>query len=189
MDSRPLLTRVVSTTSSLIDGLTDAQLAAASPCAGWSVRDVVNHITGGATMFAISAEQGSVSDEMIGQLLSGDNLGSDPKGAWKAAAARAMAAFSDASVLEKTVKLPFGEMPGGVALTIAVFDVATHACDIAKATGATIADTELLETALGVGKEMIGPEMRSPGLFDAEVPVADSAPIATRLLAFAGRKV
>ena len=189
MDSRPLLTRVVKETSGLIDGLTDAQMAAPSPCAGWTVRDVINHITGGATMFAISAEQGSVPDDVLGQLMGGDNLGNDPKGAWKDAAARAMAAFEDSSVLEKNVKLPFGEMPGGVALTIAVFDVATHACDIAKAAGKEIADTELLETALGVGKEMIGPEMRAPGLFDPEVAVADDAPTATRLLAFAGRRV
>lgn len=189
MDSRPLLRRVVSATNTLVDGLSTEQFGASSPCAGWTVRDVVNHITGGATMFAVSAEQGSVPDEMLGQLMGGDMLGADPKGAWKAAADRAMAAFESDAVLEKVVKLPFGEMPAGIALNIAVFDLATHAADIARATGASLGDSDLFETALGIGRQMIGPDMRAPGLFDAEVSVAADAPVTDRLLAFAGRKV
>ena len=34
---------------------TAAQLAAPSPCVGWSARDVLNHMIGGADMFAASA--------------------------------------------------------------------------------------------------------------------------------------
>jgi hypothetical protein len=33
------------------------------------------------------------------------------------------------------VRLPFGEMPAGVALNIGIFDLLTHAADIAHATG------------------------------------------------------
>ena len=36
---------------------------------------------------------------------------------------------------------------------------------------------------------MIGHDMRAPGSFDPEVTVSDDAPVATRLLAFAGRRV
>ena len=189
MDSRPLLTRVVTATNTLVDGLSVDQLAAPSPCAGWTVRDVVNHITGGATMFAVSAEQGSVPDDVMGQIMGGDLLGDDPKGVWKAAADRALAAFDQPGILEKVVKLPFGEMPAGMALNIAVFDLATHAADIANATGANIADDELLEAALGMGRQFIGPDMRVAGMFDAEVTAPAGASAATRLLAFAGRKV
>jgi hypothetical protein len=39
---------------------------------------------------------------------------------------RARAAFSGQGALEKMVKLPFREMPAGVALNIAVMDVARH---------------------------------------------------------------
>jgi uncharacterized protein (TIGR03086 family) len=80
-------------------------------------------------------------------------------------------------------------MPASVALNIAVFDVLTHATDIARATGQTVQDTDLIETALGVGREMITPELRIPGVFDAEQPVAADAPAQDRLLAFAGRSV
>jgi len=42
-----LLPRVVDETTQVVDHLTDAQMANASPCEGWTVRDVLNHITGG----------------------------------------------------------------------------------------------------------------------------------------------
>ena len=183
-----LLQRVVDETTRLVDNVKDDQLGNATPCTEWTVRDVVNHITGGATMFAISAEQGKVPDEQVGQLLGGDNLGNDFKGAWGIAAKKAMGAFESVD-LTKVVTLPFGEMPAGVALNIAIFDVATHAVDIAESTGQQMTDTGLLETALDYGKQMIGPEFRVPGVFEAEQPCPADAPVAKRLAAFAGRKV
>jgi uncharacterized protein (TIGR03086 family) len=189
VDSLQLLARVVDETTAVVNDVTVDQLGNPSPCEGWTVRDVINHITGGATLFAISAEQGSVPDEVLGRLMAGDNLGDDYKGAWATAADTAMHAFGEPGVLEKIVKLPFGEMPAGVALNIAIFDVLTHATDIARATGQTVDDTELIETALEVGHQMITPELRMPGVFDAEQPVAADAPAQDRLLAFAGRRV
>jgi uncharacterized protein (TIGR03086 family) len=189
VDSVMLLQRVVDETTDVVNDVSEDQLGNPSPCDGWTVRDVINHITGGATMFAISAEQGSVPDEEIGRLMGGDNLGNDPQGAWAAAAARAMSAFQQPGVLDKVVKLPFGEMPAGVALNIAVFDVLTHAVDIARASGQQVKDTELIETALTVGRQMVGPELRIPGVFDAEQPCPEDAPPADRLLAFAGRRI
>lgn len=189
MDDLDLIRRTIAEASRVVGGIDDGQLATPSPCEGWTVRDVINHITGGATMFAVCVEEGSVPDDQLGQLLSGDNLGSDFKGAWKLAADRAVAAFESPGALEKTVTLPFGQMPAGVALNIAVFDVTTHACDLASATGQSITDTALLDDALAMGKQMIGPDFRAPGLFDAEQPCADDAPAEQRLLAFAGRRV
>jgi uncharacterized protein (TIGR03086 family) len=183
-----LLQRVVDETTRVVDNVKDDQLANATPCTEWTVRDIVNHITGGATMFAISAEQGKVPDDQIGQLMGGDNLGNDFKGAWGIAAKKAMGAFEGVD-LTKLVTLPFGEMPAGVALNIAIFDVATHAVDIAESTGQQITDTELLETALEFGKQMIGPDLRVPGVFGAEQPCPADAPITKRLAAFSGRKV
>ena len=189
MDTVATMRQVVDETTKIVDGIKPDQLDNPTPCTEWTVRDLLNHITGGATMFAIAAEQGSVPDEMFGQLVSGDNLGNDYRGSFKAAAQRAVAAFDIPGAMEKMVKLPFGEMPGGVALSIAVFDVSTHATDLSKATGQPAPPQELLETALGVGRQMIGPDLRVPGLFNAEQPIAESAPVADRLLAFAGRKV
>ena len=42
-----------------------------------------------------------------------------------------MTAFEAPGAMDKIVALPFGQMPAGVALNIAIFDVATHAVDLA----------------------------------------------------------
>jgi uncharacterized protein (TIGR03086 family) len=80
-------------------------------------------------------------------------------------------------------------MPAGVALNIAVFDVLTHAVDIARSTGQEVRDTDLIETALAMGHQMVGPELRIPGVFDPEQAAPADAPPADRLLAFAGRRI
>ena len=189
MEGVALLQRTVDETKRLVDGTKEDQLDDPTLCTEWTVRDIINHITGGATMFAISAKEGVVPDELVGQLMGGDNLGDDFRGAFAAATAKAMAAYAEPGVMEKVVTLPFGVMPAGVALNIAVFDVATHACDLAKATGQTVDDEELLETALALGKAMIGPEFRVDGVFKAEQPAPEGCTTADRLLAFAGRDV
>ena len=189
MDTLKAMQRVIDQTATIVEGTTLSQLGSPTPCTDWTVRDVINHITGGATMFAVCIEEGSCPDELLGQLVTGDNLGDDYKSAFRQAANRALEAGNRNGALEKVVKLPFGEMPAGVALNLAVFDVTTHAADLARATGQTIEDTELLETALEVGRQMIGSEMRQPKLFGPEQPVPANASAADRLLAFAGRRV
>src|SRR5438046_630892 len=170
MDVLPMMNRVLDQAGVVVDNVKPDQLGNSTPCTEWTVRDVINHVTGGATMFAECVEQGSVPDDLLGQLMGGDNLGDDYKGAFHKASDRARAAFSSEGALEKMVKLPFGEMPAGVALNIAVMDVMTHALDIAKATGQTVDDDELLESALTIGRQLITPDFRRPGVFDAEQP-------------------
>ena len=108
-----MLQRVVDTTNGVLEHTTPAQLSNPTLCTEWTVKDLINHMVGGATMFAISAEQGSVPDDMLGQLMGGDNVGDDPQGAWDTASKRAMAAFEQPGAMDKIVKLPFGEMPAG----------------------------------------------------------------------------
>ncbi len=189
MDNVALLGRAIDEVTRLTDAMTDEQLSNPTPCSEWSVRDLLNHLVGGSTMFAICCEDGSVPDDVMGGLMSDDQLGDDFRGAWKAASARAMAGFSRPGIMEQEVTLPFGTMPAGVAAAIAVFDVTTHGCDLATATGQSVADGELLDVALAAGRQMIGPEMRASGLFPAEQPAPDGASSTQRLLAFAGRAV
>lgn len=184
-----MLQRVVDTTTDMVNHTTAAQLSNPTLCTEWTVKDLINHMVTGATMFAISAEQGSVPDDVLGRLMSGDNVGSDPSAAWDTAAKRAITAFEAPGAMEKIVKLPFGEMPAPVALNIAIFDVATHSVDLARATGQTVSDRELLEDALVIAQQMLGPELRQPGVFGDAQPCADDAPVDDRLLAFTGRKI
>ena len=61
----------------------------------------------------------------------------------------------------------------------------THAVDLARASGQAVTDTELLDAALDTGRQMIGPELRQPGVFANEQNVASNASAEDRLLAFA----
>jgi uncharacterized protein (TIGR03086 family) len=188
MDVLVTINRVLDRTEVIVDKVEPSQLGNPTLCTEWSVRDIINHVTGGGTMFAECVE-GPVPDDRLGQLMGGDNLGDDYKGAFHAMSARVRTSFATPGVLDKTVTLPFGVMPAGVALAIAIMDVTTHACDIAAATGQTFDDTALLEQALESGQQMIGPELRVPGVFDAEQPAPPDATAADKLLAFAGRKI
>ena len=78
-------------------------------------------------------------------------------------------------------------MPGGQPWESGSSIVTTHACDIAQATGQSVEDEELPEVALAAGAPP--PEMRQPGVFDPEQPVAADARASVRLLAFAGRHI
>lgn len=189
MEPIALMEQVVINTDRVVSGVSPSQLGLQSPCAEWTVRAVINHITGGATVFAICLEEGSVPAETLGQLMSSDNLGPDYVGAWQAASKRALAAFGAPGALEKMVQLPFGEVPARMALNIATFDVLTHAADIASVTGQTIDDSALIDSALEIGRQMIGSDMRRPGVFEEEQPVSEEASPTVRLLGFAGRKV
>ncbi|HUO49150.1 MAG TPA: TIGR03086 family metal-binding protein [Acidimicrobiales bacterium] len=189
MDNVAMMKQVVASTDKVVRGTSPEQLGLSSPCTEWTVRDVINHITGGATMFAVCVEEGSVPDDLLGRLMAGDNLGDDYVTSWEVAATRAIAAFDAPGALDKTVALPFGTMPAGIALNIAIFDVLTHAADIAEATGQTLDNAALIETALEVGHQMIGPDLRVPGVFEPEQPAPEGASPMEQLLAFAGRKV
>ena len=152
------------------------------------MRDVLNHVTGGATMFGLCVRDGAVPDEKLGELMTGDNLGTDYKASFHRATDDAEESFAIPGAMDRIVKLPFGEMPAGVALNIAIFDVATHAWDLAKATGqSTDLDPEVCGVAYEVAQNMLSDDLRNAGLFAQQVAVADDAPIADRLAALAGR--
>jgi uncharacterized protein (TIGR03086 family) len=188
MDSIEMMNKVLGETSRIVDGIEPGQLDNPTPCEGWTVRDVLNHITGGAEMFAIAASDGKVPDEKLGQLMTGDNLGSDYKGAFEAASTRAQKAFAPPDIADKMVTLPFGEMPAGVAVNFAIFDVTTHTWDLAKGTNqSTDLDPEVLGAALEAAQQMLSDDFRALGLFGAPVPVPEDAPLQDRLAGLTGR--
>jgi hypothetical protein len=64
-----LLLRVADRTSDAVDAVRPDQFGDPTPSTEWTVRELINHINGGAITFAVSAEQGSVSDELLAQLM------------------------------------------------------------------------------------------------------------------------
>ena len=101
-----------------------AQLTAPSPCAGWSARDVLNHMIGGADLFAACARGEKQPFPDWSDMP--DWVGNDPAASYRRAVAGVVAAFSAPGVLEGTVPMPWGDTPAPFALNLIMADHATH---------------------------------------------------------------
>ncbi len=170
--------------TALIEGTRDDQLANRTPCAMWTVRDLINHVAGGGHLFA-AAFRGEEVPMPAGMP---DFLGDSPSQGWKASIEDFRSALPPAGERDRMATLPFGTMPISVALDIATLDLMTHCWDLATATGQTPnLDPSAVEAAAAAAPHMIPPEGRMPETFGPVVEVADSAPALDRLVAWLGR--
>ena len=188
--STDVLERSYATVGSVLANLKDDQLDDQTPCALWKVRDIVNHVVGGTTFFAIAAETGSAPQDEASE--SPDFAGGDFRAEFAAGSKRAIDAFRIEGVMEKTIDLGFMEVPGAAVVGIASTDAFVHAWDIAKATGQSLdLDPELAAQMLERARHMVRPDFRGEegkAPFGPERPADESAPPATRLAAFMGRQ-
>ncbi|MEV0532113.1 TIGR03086 family metal-binding protein [Kitasatospora sp. NPDC050463] len=161
------------------------QWDAPTPCAEWSVRDLVNHLTG-EQLWVPELLMGSTVSE-VGGRFEGDVLGTDPAAAWTAAAGAARAAFEVPGATELTVHLSFGDVSAQYYLDQLTTDAVVHTWDLAEGIGRrTRLPSGLAEFALG---QLAGyGDLSGSGLFDPPLPVPDDADPQTRLLALTGRR-
>jgi uncharacterized protein (TIGR03086 family) len=174
--------------SRLVDGTRPDQLDNPTPCADFTVRDLINHVASGATMFAIAFDQGSVPEAELGPLF-GDVLGDDYKAALASAIDKAGTAFTKPGALDGKVTLPFGEFAREDALGLAVFDVMVHAWDLASATGQELRLTDA-DAAIGLelAREHIVDAMRDGNTFADIVIVDEESGAWAELVAYTGRQ-
>ena len=185
--SSPRSTKWVRSSAAWSTGRRPSSSAPRPPARSSPSRDLINHVAAGANMFAAAFESGSVSDEELGRLMGGDILGDDPSGTYQAASDRVLAAIRVPGAIEGTATFPWGEMPRGAALGIAVFDVAVHGWDLAQATGQELALSDALaEEMLALGRTMDLDQFRGD-MFADEVVVVETAPTWDRVVAYAGR--
>jgi uncharacterized protein (TIGR03086 family) len=172
-------------TGAVVDRVADRQLDLSTPCDGWSVRELLNHIVGGNYWAAELAAGKSIDD--VGDRLDGDVLGDDPAAAYRASAELAAAAFNAAGAMDAPCAVSYGPVPGSVYCGHRVLDVAIHGWDLAKATGLdTTLDPELVDAVAAI----IAPQMDmlvGSGMFGTTVEVANDADAQTRLLSLLGR--
>ncbi|MGQ0617993.1 MAG: TIGR03086 family metal-binding protein [Acidimicrobiia bacterium] len=164
------------------------QWDAPTPCTDWTVRNLVNHVTG-QQLVVPRLIKGEKPNDIV-DLLDGDVLGNDAAGVWGAAAADAKAAFAQAGVLDKEIESMAGALPVADYAWELALGLTVHAWDLARAIGA---DEKLNEDLVRTIFEKTRPQLelwRRAGLtgFDDAVPVADDADVQTRLIALVGRK-
>jgi uncharacterized protein (TIGR03086 family) len=172
-------------TGTVVEGVTDRQLDLPTPCDGWSVRELLNHIVSGNLWAAELAAGQSIAD--VGDRLDGDTLGADPAGAYRASAALALAAFNAPGAMDAPCAVSYGPVPGSVYCGHRILDVAIHGWDLAKATGQdTTLDPDLVDAVAGI----VAPQMdmlAGSGMFGTTVGIANDADAQTRLLSQLGR--
>lgn len=163
----------------------DDQWHLATPCAEWDVRALVNHVVGELRWVPPLLEGKTIAE--VGDALSGDLLGGDPKQTWSLAAESATDAASQEGALERTVHLSYGDRPAGAYVRELSSDVVIHTWDLARGIGADDRlDPGLVELAGTAIKPQLE-EARAAGYFGPRVEVPAGADPQTALLALTGR--
>ena len=178
--------RALQATRAVVAAVGDDMWHQPTPCDGWDVRTVVNHVVSG-NWWVAELVGGRTIDE-VGDRYDGDVLGDDPLGAWDASAEAACAAFREPGAMERPVAVSYGPVPGEVYAGHRLIDVLIHGWDIAKGAGGdTRLDPELVEACW----EVVEPQkdmLAGSGAFGSGVSVPEDADPQTRLLAVLGRE-
>ncbi|HEY3097199.1 MAG TPA: TIGR03086 family metal-binding protein [Acidimicrobiia bacterium] len=185
MDVVPLLDEAVASTGKVVAGVRPNQLGDATPCTQWDVATLLNHVIGVAGAFSDVGEGAPIKppDPRVATF-----DGDDYAAAYDFATAELLDAWRRPSVLDTTVVLPIGDVPGTVAASINFVDVLVHGWDLARATGQDVElSPHLAEPALQFSRGLVNDELRGAGAFGPEVLVPANMPASDRLVAFLGR--
>jgi uncharacterized protein (TIGR03086 family) len=173
-DLLDLYDRASAWTNAKVEGAAQ-NLDAPTPCDGWDVRTLLNHMLETQRYFLGSAQGKDVSPPSP---TPPEILGKQPADDFARTRREMLDIYGERGVIEKT----------GPALGIAFSDQLLHGWDVAKATGQ---DTTMPEGLPEAAYEMIHGRFtddQRQGVFKPEIPVPSDAPAQDRLLAYTGRQ-
>ena len=166
MDVISALEQSYDQTTKLVAGLTQAELDASSPCAGWDVRATLNHLVGATWMFTL-VNQGQAADEDAG-----DVIGDDASLAVTAAAKEDLASWRQPGAFEGDRSVFFGTFPATGAAMLNLEEVVVHNWDVTKATGLELViDPAVGQMIYDWGVSIPLDDFRDHGAFGPEVAV------------------
>ncbi len=186
MSSQPLQ-MVNASTRAVLANVTSEDMTKSTPCASWDVAGLINHLIGAQGFFAAGVKGEAPSGEEV------DYAAGDYLAAFDEAAGALAESFDAEGVMQSMVKMPFGEMPAGAVMGLAMNDTFTHGWDLAKATGqstdiAPALAAQILEQAKSSIQDAFrGDDGAAPFGLEQECP--DGACAADQLAAFLGRDV
>ncbi|WP_435860847.1 TIGR03086 family metal-binding protein [Streptomyces nigrescens] len=167
--------------AALVAAVRPEDLALPTPCAGWSVRQLLDHMVWENLMATSIAEDAPRGDHTA------DHLGDDHRAAFDDSVRAALAAFTGSGMLRRTYG-PY-EAPGAMIVQQVVVELLAHGWDLARATGApTGLAPEAAEETLAAARRIYGAAPRTEGSsFAPERPAPPGASATDRLAAFLGR--
>lgn len=178
-------TRLSDPFGSVVDRVPASEWDAASPCEGWSARDVLAHVIG--------SQRGFLEERGIDAAPTADlsvDAPADPASAWHVHDGRMRELLADPAVAGLEYDGVFGPTTVGASIVaFHGFDLVVHRWDIATAAGLderfTDAELDLVDrSADGFGEHLYGDDVCKPA-----VAVADDADRQERVLARLGRRV
>ena len=131
-------------TTSIVANVGSDSFALPTPCEQFDVRTLINHMIAGNYRFlAVANGEPAASVPAMGDFVDQDALGP-----YRESADALAKGWSDPAALERTARLPIGDVPGIVALGVHTVETIAHGWDLAKATGQpTEVDAELCAVA------------------------------------------
>ncbi|MFD3399995.1 TIGR03086 family metal-binding protein [Kribbella sp. NPDC058693] len=184
-DPRPLFVRALDQTQQLVDTTGPDTLDLPTPCDEYDVRTLLGHLL-------------TVSARIDLALNGGDPLTipvvttgvDDVPAAWKERRVSLDETLADNAVLGRVCTLPWGTLPGAAAIAAYTGELATHAWDLAKATGRLDQlDQDIAAHVLPMVRQFVPADVRGGHVpFGPVVPVADDASPYDQLAGWQGRR-
>ena len=134
MDLNTTYRRTVESWNDQVRRVGDDQWDLPTPCTDWTVRDLVNHVTG-EDLWTVPLVEGSTIEE-VGDRFDGDVLGDEPGDTALGAADDAAAAVAERLPAGGTVHLSYGEERLEEYVSQLAADHLVHGWDLAVAVGA-----------------------------------------------------
>jgi uncharacterized protein (TIGR03086 family) len=186
-DPREFHHRAMAQTEAIVAAVRPDQLTLPTPCSEYDVRALLSHIVGGLNRIATVGEGG----DGLAVVPRVDGVPDDGWPAvYAAARARTTAAWADDAMLDALVEVPWGKVPGRIALSGYVQEILTHGWDLARATGQPAElDPELASWVLAVAQRILPPEPRGGEIpFGPVLPAPAGAGPYAQLAAWLGRQ-
>ncbi|WP_254885507.1 TIGR03086 family metal-binding protein [Streptomyces sp. NA02950] len=175
--------------TALLSGVSDDQLTARTPCAEYSVGDLLDHIMGLALAFQNAARKKAPEDAERSAPGQGSAARLEP--GWREELPRRLdgmaAAWRDPAAWQGSTEAGGVTLPAGVMGLVALDELVIHGWDLARATGQPFdCDSRSAEAVIGLLSQS-ALEDRPKELFGAVVPVPESAPALDRAVGLSGR--
>ncbi|MGX1771089.1 TIGR03086 family metal-binding protein [Nocardia brasiliensis] len=171
---------------SVINGIADDQLAAATPCADTTVRDLLAHVVDLTEAFRQAATKEAVGGSVAPVIAPEHALPGDWRALISAQLKALVGAWREPGAWDGITEAGGVSEAAPVMAMIALDELVVHGWDLAKATGQPFAATATdLATLLDLLSET--PAEGTPGLFGPVLPVPTEASALDRVLALTGR--
>ncbi|GAA2722074.1 MULTISPECIES: TIGR03086 family metal-binding protein [Streptomyces] len=174
-------------TAGLLTAVTDDLLTAATPCAGYRLGDLIEHIGGLAAGFTAAATKEALRQD-ASPPPAGDasRLGDDWRTRIPARLADLAQAWRAPAAWQGTTRAGGVDLPAPLAARVALDELVVHGWDVARSTGQPYA-CEPWEIEACTQFALAVASRPAPGLFAPPVEVPADAPPLDRLLALTGR--